>query len=269
MIFRVRATRLATIKRVTIAAPGMKPYSGQPQREEDGPMKKALLVGSIAVVIFVYGVAVGYYQFPPFNIMRIAKQQLRLEEALEPWLGSFRWREGPIDVAMLGDSITAEGGWAELFPEVKILNLGLAGDTSAGLLNRLGDVVDRKPRMVFLMIGVNDFLMDIPLELVAAHIQFIASRLAENGILPVVQSTLYVSNDVGKEINGRIKALNSLLREWCTEKAIIYVDLNNALSVNDALLSRFSYDGRHLNGEAYVVWREVIKDYVQRPPLGP
>src|ERR1700730_15409236 len=123
------------------------------------------------------------------------------------------------------------------------------------------------PRVVFLMIGINDFLKDIPLELVAAHIQFIASRLAENGILPVVHSTLYERHR--KEINGRIKALNSLLRAWCTEKGIIYVDLNNALSVNEALLSRFSYDGLHLNGEAYVVWREVIKDYVQRPPLGP
>jgi hypothetical protein len=37
MIFRVRATRLATIKRVAIAAPQeRKTYSGQPRREEDG-----------------------------------------------------------------------------------------------------------------------------------------------------------------------------------------------------------------------------------------
>jgi GDSL-like Lipase/Acylhydrolase family len=109
----------------------------------------------------------------------IAKQQLRFKEALKPWLGSFQSREGVIDVVMLGDSITAQGEWAKLFPEEKILNLGLSGDTSAGLLNRLDDVVGRKPRVVFLMIGINDFLRDIPLELVAAHIQFIASRLAE------------------------------------------------------------------------------------------
>jgi hypothetical protein len=32
-------------------------------------MKKALLAGSIAVVIFVYGVAVGYYQLPPVKII--------------------------------------------------------------------------------------------------------------------------------------------------------------------------------------------------------
>jgi lysophospholipase L1-like esterase len=132
---------------------------------------------------------------------------------------------------MLGDSITAQGEWAELFPRAKILNLGLGSDTSAGLLNRLRDVIDRKPRIVFLMIGVNDFLMDIPVELVATHIQFIAVRLAANGIVPVVQSTLYVTNDVGKNLNGRIKTLNGLLRSWCAERAIIYVDLNNALSV--------------------------------------
>jgi len=33
-----------------------------------------------------------------------------------------------------------------LFPEEKILNLGLSGDTSAGLLNRLDDVVGRMSR---------------------------------------------------------------------------------------------------------------------------
>jgi lysophospholipase L1-like esterase len=170
---------------------------------------------------------------------------------------------------MLGDSITAQGEWAELFPRAKILNLGLGSDTSAGLLNRLRDVIDRKPRIVFLMIGVNDFLMDIPVELVATHIQFIAVRLAANGIVPVVQSTLYVTNDVGKNLNGRIKTLNGLLRSWCAERAIIYVDLNNALSVNDSLLSRFSDDGVHLNRNAYVVWRNVIKEYVQRLPLDP
>jgi len=32
-------------------------------------MTKALLAGSIAVVIFVYGVAVGYYQLPPVKII--------------------------------------------------------------------------------------------------------------------------------------------------------------------------------------------------------
>jgi len=129
-------------------------------------------------------------------------------------------------------------------------------------------VIVLKPRIVFVMIGLNDFLWEeIPVELVATHIQFIAARLAANSIVPIVQSTLYVSNDTGKGVNSRIKVLNDLLRSWCAENAITYLDLNNEFSMNDELLSRFSYDGVHLNRDAYVIWRGVIKEYVQ--PLSP
>jgi lysophospholipase L1-like esterase len=153
-------------------------------------------------------------------------------------------------------------------PTKRILNLAVGGDTSAGLLNRLRDVIGLKPRIAFLMIGVNDFLReDIPVELVATHIRFITVRLAANNIAPVVQSTLYVSNNAGSDLNNRIKALNALLRSWCAENAIIYLDLNNELSMNDELLSRFSYDGVHLNRDAYAVWRRIIKEHVQRLSL--
>src|SRR5215475_6172002 len=137
-------------------------------------MKKLLLVGSIAVVTFAYGVAVGPYQFPPFQIMLMAMQQLRLKQALEPWLATFRPGEDQIDVVMLGDSITAQGEWANILPRRRILNLGVGGDTSAGLLNRLRDVIALKPRIVLVMIGLNDFLWEeIPVDLVATHIQLI------------------------------------------------------------------------------------------------
>jgi lysophospholipase L1-like esterase len=195
--------------------------------------------------------------------VRAAKQQLHIEGPPQLWLGAFRWHKDPIEVVMLGDSITAGVEWSGLLPDVKILNLGLGGDTSAGILNRLNDVVNRKPRVVFLMIGVNDFLSDIPLDLVATHIQLIALRLAQNGIITVVQSTLSVSNDVGKNMNDRIKDLNNILRTWCDDNAIIYADLNNVLSANDALLPRFSYDGVHLNKEGYVLWREIVKEYIE------
>ena len=102
------------------------------------------------------------------------------------------------------------------------------------------------------------------MELVATHIQFISVRLAANNVVPVVQSTLYVSTNARSDLNSRIKALNALLRSWCAENAITYLDLNNELSMNDELLSRFSYDGVHLNRDAYAVWRRMIKEHVQR-----
>jgi hypothetical protein len=60
------------------------------------------------------------------------------------------------DVVMLGDSITAGGEWSELFPYLQIRNRGIAGDTTAGVLARLQQIIDRKPAAVFLKIGTND-----------------------------------------------------------------------------------------------------------------
>ena len=49
---------------------------------------------------------------------------------------------------MPGDSLTEGIDWRELFPDVKILNRGISGDTSAGVLNRLDEVIGRHPKIV-------------------------------------------------------------------------------------------------------------------------
>jgi lysophospholipase L1-like esterase len=57
---------------------------------------------------------------------------------------------------MLGDSLTEWGNWHELVPEHRIINRGIAGDTSSGVLDRLQEVIERRPKVVFVMIGTND-----------------------------------------------------------------------------------------------------------------
>ena len=72
---------------------------------------------------------------------------------------------------MPGDSLTEGIDWRELFPDVKILNRGIGGDTSAGVLNRLDEVIGRHPKIVVLMIGANDLRMGVPVPQVAANIR--------------------------------------------------------------------------------------------------
>ena len=62
-------------------------------------------------------------------------------------------------IVFLGDSITQ--GWGEdfkgLFGDVNVVNRGISGDTSRGLLLRLKrDVIDLSPAAVVIMIGAND-----------------------------------------------------------------------------------------------------------------
>src|SRR5208283_263374 len=61
-------------------------------------------------------------------------------------------------VVFLGDSITQ--GWtalAKVFPDFKVVNRGIGGDTTRGILYRLNaDVLALKPAAVVLLIGIND-----------------------------------------------------------------------------------------------------------------
>jgi lysophospholipase L1-like esterase len=232
-------------------------------------VKKLLVFASVAAGFFLCGLIVGHYRLPPYDGIKALKQRLNLEIPLAGW--SDRKLQGPVDVVMLGDSITAQGEWNDIFPQVTILNLGIAGDTSAGVLNRLEDVVNLKPRTVFLMIGINDLLRDFPVRLIEKHVELSTQRLLENGITPIIQSTLHVSNEkldsvfpqvTKKELNADVKVLNALLRDWCFEKSIVYIDLNDVFSPGDVLLPAFSEDGIHLNKEAYRVWGDIIWRYV-------
>jgi lysophospholipase L1-like esterase len=225
-------------------------------------MKSASLTIGIAIVAYVLGVAVGQYRLPPFNQIRILKHQLPFAPALDSWIARLRYSNASADVIMLGDSITAGGDWAGRFPGASILNLGIGGDTSAGVLARIDDVIRRKPRAVLMMIGVNDLLQDIPPELVEANIQLVASRLAMNHIKPIVQSTLLVEASRFKA-NEKIMSVNEQLRDWCAKQGIVFVDVNTALSFGGSLLTSVTSDGLHLNEQGYALWSGLIRPYVQ------
>jgi lysophospholipase L1-like esterase len=232
---------------------------------------KAAILAVVAVGLFSYGLAVGHYRLTPFNDIRALKQRLDLEF---PWLKRTalylsqrprRQSREPIEAAMLGDSITEGGDWAKMFPQTKMANLGVGGDTSAGVLHRLEGVIDLEPRRVFLMIGINDLIRGFPLELVETHIQLVAQYLLDSGISPIVQATLYVSD---QKLNDKVRALNAMTRAWCAEKSVRYIDLNDVLSADGMLRPRLTSDGIHLNEEAYRLWSEVIRPYVvsAQPP---
>ena len=233
-----------------------------------GVVKRAVVFALIAAGFFSYGLIVGHYQFAPFDSFRALKQRIDFEIVLTKWRElnfrepAHRESHGSVEVVMLGDSITARGDWGRMLPRAKIVNLGVEGDTSAGVLNRLEEVISLEPRRVFLMIGINDVRREFPIELVEAHIALTAARLLDSGITPVVQSVLYVSNE---KLNEKVRVLNAMTRAWCAERSILYIDLNAVLSAGGVLLPRFSGDGIHLNKEAYHLWSEVVRRHVVSP----
>ena len=100
-------------------------------------------------------------------------------------------------IIMLGNSITAEGEWAELFQNTDIINRGVIGDGTGDILERLDPIVASHPRKIFLLVGVND-LMFLPLSKIEDFYEKIVARIVSE--TPTTQlyleSILPIHNDL-------------------------------------------------------------------------
>lgn len=160
---------------------------------------------------------------------------------------------------MLGDSITYGVNWNELFNR-DIINRGIGGDTTAGFLFRLEQVIKLNPKKVFIMGGINDIAGYYNVHEIFENYKKILSNLKNKDITPYVQSTLYTTR---KDLNPHVEELNFLLKKYCKENNIVFIDLNKNLSSEKVLKSEYTYDGVHLNASGYDIWKNEIYKYIK------
>jgi hypothetical protein len=162
-------------------------------------------------------------------------------------------------IVMLGDSLTEGAPWAELSGCPYLAERGIGGDTTAKLLVRMDDALKLKPRVVFLMIGVNDISLAVPKETTVANYKAILDRL--QGMHVVAAYVLPVAASYSKrQTNAGIAALNDSIASLIAGRADTTVlDLRPQLrGVDGSLREEFSYDGIHLTPKGYAVWRDAI-----------
>jgi len=176
-------------------------------------------------------------------------------------LSQFEMLEGQkMSIMMQGDSITDWGLWSELTGRSDIVNRGIAGDTTDGLLKRM-DILNPGIRQVFIMIGINDILQGEEPEHIFDNYRKILAFYQKKGITPFIQSTLYVGKNSPPELNRKVTVLNRMLKEFARQQDMTFIDLTPILCPHGELESRFTYDGLHLNGEAYRLWADAIAKY--------
>ena len=127
-------------------------------------------------------------------------------------------------VVFLGDSITQ--GWyalANAFPNLKVANRGIGGDTTRGVLYRLkADVLDLDPKAIVLLIGTNDIGNGANPEDVADNLEAIIQEIKKfNPHLPVVVCEVMPRSDRNQHPADRIEKLNALVAA-----AIVLVRMN-------------------------------------------
>jgi len=89
-----------------------------------------------------------------------------------------------------GSDLSPHYAWPRLVENqvnVKVVNSGIGGDTSGGLLARFyPDVVRHKPDMVLIMGGTNDLWWDLDVNLIQANIFAMTCQAEYHNIVPVV-----------------------------------------------------------------------------------
>jgi lysophospholipase L1-like esterase len=176
----------------------------------------------------------------------------------------FRQFGGDADVVMLGDSNTEGVDWHELFPGVRLLNRGISGDTSAGVLNRLDEVIGRHPKVVFLMIGMNDLQAGVSIPKIKSNIGSIVGALAQEQIRIILQNVPYAAPRYRRGLNDKVSELNRSLADLCNVPGVSCLDLNRLLADGGALSASFAWDDLHLNAAGYLVWKKEISAFL--PP---
>lgn len=100
-----------------------------------------------------------------------------------------------IKIVALGDSITygfpylPNSSWVHLLSGelgIPIINKGINGDTTAGMLDRFSSDVRDKPSHVIIMGGANDAFAGVESEEVANNIWLMAQMALSHAIIPVI-----------------------------------------------------------------------------------
>ncbi|MFV0446034.1 MAG: GDSL-type esterase/lipase family protein [Planctomycetaceae bacterium] len=187
-----------------------------------------------------------------------------------------RWDERRTDFAshateeqgalvFLGDSITQ--GWgnrlAEHFPEAKLANRGIGGDTTRGMLLRLADdVLNLQPSGVVLLMGTNDLEMGAEPAVIAGNVKLIIDALkAHNADMPIVLCQVFPSSAKKKRPAEKIKTLNKLCQDLVKGDQQVTVLDTWTLFANtegDARPEEFP-DLLHPNAVGYAKWSSALR----------
>jgi len=178
--------------------------------------------------------------------------------------------QGPLDVLLVGDSITIQWGdsWKKHFPTRKAVNIGIGGDKTQNVLWRLdhGGVEGLQPKAVVLMIGNNNmfFTPETGIEPAAKGIEMCVKNLREKfpqaaiivaKILPCHAPGVRFYEDI-KKTNLALDALN-----LGADAKVSVLDLWSDFTNADGTIKKdlFTPDNIHLSPAGYAVYAERLK----------
>ena len=172
-------------------------------------------------------------------------------------------------VAFLGDSITEFGnrphGYVRLVMDglkrsginAVCIPAGVSGNRSVQMLNRLPNVLKKKPTWLLLSCGVNDVwhgAAGVPLPAYKKNMKEILDRCRDAGVKVMILTPTMIGENPANRNNGKLKDYCEFLREEAAARKLPLADLNARMHTElkkftlDKMKSKLTVDGVHMNG---------------------
>lgn len=190
--------------------------------------------------------------------------------------------EQPVTILALGDSLTEGLGVAEKdaypaqleaalkqagYVNAKVINSGLSGETSTGLVNRLDWVLKTKPDITILTTGANDAMRGIDVATIESNLRTAIERLQSEGSM-VVLVGMQIYDNLGDDY---VKAFSAIYPKLAKEYNVAFIPFflegvggDKSLNQADAIHPTKEGYTRIVNDNILPVLTPTIESYVKQ-----
>lgn len=175
----------------------------------------------------------------------------------------------------LGNSLTEMFDLNYFFKSDSLANFGIVGDFSEGLLQRVNTVIRMKPAKLFIEIGINDMIEQVPLEQICSNYKEFIDKVQEGSPsteifiqsnLPVyINRPSFLTDD--REVNSLILLQNRNLCKMAKEMHVGFIDIYAPFRRSGYLKELLIEDGVHLTPKAYALWSMAVTPYLETDSL--
>ena len=140
------------------------------------------------------------------------------------------------------------GNWKKVLNDTTVINRGIGGDITYGVLKRLKDITDGRPSKLFILLGINDIGKDIPDAVIAdnylkivneIHTKCPETKIYVQSVLPVNSTLPHFPQHYDKE--EHVLSVNKLLKANASVGDYTFVDIFHLFADADQRLESQLY----------------------------
>ena len=172
-------------------------------------------------------------------------------------------------IVFLGNSLIEHFNLSE-FNNPHVINRGISGDFTEGVIARMDGIIARYPKKIFIEIGINDLIEKIALKTIGDNYEIILQKIMKispgtqvyiHSLLPtMLKSSITTSGD---DVNKRVIEFNNMLLNLSEKHHCTYIDTWSHFATKDNSMNpSLTDDGIHLTQDGYKVWVTVINNLV-------